>query len=72
MFEESLRGVSKGDMYVDDIQLPRLANKFICCQVALSVQVVVDMYFDLTSVGYGHSLDLCGEVFVSCAGEDGG
>ena len=30
VFEECLHGVSKGDMYVDDIQLPRWADQFIC------------------------------------------
>ena len=66
MFEECLCGVFKGDMYVDDIQLPRWADQFICCQAAFHTQVVVDVYLDLTFVGYGHSLDPCGAVLVSC------
>ena len=73
MFEECLCGVPKGNMYVDDIQLPPCwADQFICCQAAFYAQVVVDMYFDLTFGGYGHSLDPCGAVLVSCPGEDGG
>ena len=30
VFEERHRGFSKGDVYVDDDQLPRLAHQFIC------------------------------------------
>ena len=71
MFEECLRGVSKGNMYVDDIQLPLWADQFTCNQAALYAQVVVDVYLDLTFVGYGHSLDPCVAVLVSCPGEDG-
>ena len=72
MFGECLRGVSKGDMYVDDIQLPRWADQFICRQAAFHAQVVVDVYLDLTFVGYGYSRDPRGAVLVSCPGEDGG
>ena len=46
-----------GGMTVDDIQLPRWADQFICCQAAFYAQVVVNMYLDLTFVGYGHPLD---------------
>ena len=35
MFEEHLRGVSIGDMYVDDIQLPSWADQVICRTYAL-------------------------------------
>ena len=72
MFEECLCGVPKGDMCGDDIQLPCWADQFSCCQATFYAQVVVDMYLDRTSLGYGHSLDPCGAVFVSCPGEDGG
>ena len=72
MFEECLCGVCKGDMNVDDVQLPRRADQFVYCQAAFYIQVVVDMYLDLTFVGYGHPLDPCGAVLVSCPGEDGG
>ena len=69
MFEECLRGVSKADMYVDDIQLLRWAHQFICRQAAFYAKVVVDVYVDLTFVGYGHSLDPRGAVLVSRPGE---
>ena len=72
MFEERLCGVSKGDMNVDDLQLPRRADRFVCCQAAFYAQVVVDMNLDLTFVGYGHPLNLGGAVLVSCPGKDGG
>ena len=72
VFEECLRGVSKGDMYVDDIQLPRWAYQFICRYAAFYSQVVVDVYLDLTFVEYGHSLDPRGALLVSCPDEDGG
>ena len=63
---------SKGDMNVDDLQLPCRADQFVCCQAAFYAQVVVDIYLDLTFVGYGHPLDPCGAVLVLCPGEDGG
>ena len=47
---------AKGNMDIDDVQLPRRANQFVCCQAAFYTQVVVDMYLDLTFVGYGHPL----------------
>ena len=72
MFEECLCGVSKGDMYVDDIQLPPLVDQFICCQAAFYAQVVVDVYLDVIFVGYGQSIDPCGALLVPCRGEDGG
>ena len=72
MFEECLFGLCKGDMNVDDGQPPRWADQFVSCQAALYAQVVVDMYLDLTFVGYGHLLDPCGVLLVSCPGEDGG
>ena len=72
MFEECLRGVSKEDMYVDDIQLPCWADQFICRQAVLYAQVVVDVYLDLTFVGYSYSLDPRGAVVLSRPGEDGG
>ena len=72
MFKKYLCGFSKEDMNVDDIQLPRWADQFLRCQAAFYAQVVVDMYLDLTFVGYGHPLDPCGAVLVSCPGEDGG
>ena len=72
MFEESLCGVSKEDMNVYDVQLPRRADQFVCRQAADYAQVVVEMNLDLTFVGYGHPLDLCGVVLVSCPSEDGG
>ena len=72
MLEECLCGVPKGDMYGDDIRLPRWADQFICSQAALYAQVVVDMYLDLTFVVYGHFLDPCGAVLVSCPGTDRG
>ena len=72
MFEECLRGVFKGDMYVDDIQLPRWAHQFICRQAAFFSQLLVDVYLDFTFVEYGHSPDPRGAVLVSCPGEDGG
>ena len=72
MFEECFRGVSKGDMYFDDIQLPRWADQFICREAAFHAQVVVDVYLDLTFVKYEYSLDPRGAVLVSCSCEDGG
>ena len=72
MFEERLRGVSKGDVHVDDIQLPRWAYQFVCRLAAFHPQVVVDVYLDFTFVGHGNPLDPCGAVLVSRPGEDGG
>ena len=72
MFGEYLRGVTKGDMYIDDIQLPHWADQFICRGEAFYAQVVVDVYLDLTFVGYGQSLDPRGAVLVSGRGEDRG
>ena len=72
VFEECLCGVSKGDMNADDVQLPRRADQFVRCQAAFYAQVVVDMNLGLTFVGYGHPLDPCIAVLVSCPGEDGG
>ena len=46
MFEECLCGVSRTDINVDDIQLPRRADQFVCRQAAFYAQVVVDMYLD--------------------------
>ena len=59
-------------MNVCDVQQPRRADQFVYCQAAVYAQVVVDMNFDLTFVGYGHPLDPCGAVLVSYPSEDGG
>ena len=71
MLEECLCGVSKGDLNVYDVRLPRRADQFVCCQAAVYAPVVVDMNVDLTSVGYGHPLDPCGAVLVPCPSEGG-
>ena len=72
VLEERLSCVSKGDTNVDDFQLLRRADKFVCCQAAFYAQVVMDMNLDLTFVGYGNPSDPCGAVLVSYPGEDGG